>query len=287
MKKVGTAEWRNGGTAVELISHPSTRPSVYPPVRPKTGQVWSLALDAEGRRGAENMALDLALLRRAQQGAAFLRLYRWAPPCLSFGRNEPALRRYDRTRIAALGLDTVRRPTGGRAVWHEDEVTYAVAAPCSMFGSLPDAYIAVHRMLSRALERLGAPVTLADRPDRAPGPAAGACFASPVGGEIVSGGRKLVGSAQVREGTAFLQHGSILLTNGQNVVTDVSTHRSLEPSATSLSAVLERSVTFQEVADAAIAEAGATWDGRWTDHRLEPSPHDTAHFSDDAWTWRR
>ena len=233
------------------------------------------------------MAVDLALLRHAHERAAFLRLYRWAPPCLSFGRNEPALRRYDRTRIATLGLDTVRRPTGGRAVWHEHEVTYAVAAPCDMFGSLSDAYIAIHGMLARALGRLGVPVTLAARPDRAPGPSAGACFARPVGGEIVSGGRKLVGSAQVREGTAFLQHGSILLTNGQNVVTDVSTRRSPEPSATSLSAVLERSVTFQEVADAVIAEAETTWDGRWTDHPMEPSHDDTARFADEAWIWHR
>ncbi len=283
----GTAGRRNGGTAVEQFNHPSIRPSVYPPAPLTAGHAWNLVVDAEGRPGAENMAIDLALLHRAREGAAFLRLYRWSPPCLSFGRNEPALRRYDRARIAELGLDTVRRPTGGRAVWHEHEVTYAITAPCSMFGSLPDAYIAIHRMLGRALARLGAPVMLAGARERVPGPGAGACFASPVGGEIVSGGRKLVGSAQVREGTAFLQHGSILLTDGQNVVTDVSTRRSLEPSATALSAVLDRPVTFQEVADAVSAEAATTWDGRWTDRRFEPSPNDTAHFTDDAWTWRR
>jgi lipoate-protein ligase A len=233
------------------------------------------------------MAIDLAMLRAAQQGRTGLRLYRWAPPCLSFGRNEPALSRYDRSRIAERGLATVRRPTGGRAVWHDHEVTYAVAAPCDRFGSLPEAYLAIHRMLGRALERLGIPVTLAARPGRVPGPGAGACFASPVGGEIVAAGGKLVGSAQVREGTAFLQHGSILLTDSQNVVTDVSTRRSLATGATSLATVLGRPVTFEEVADAIIVEARSTWNVHWSESHPEPAPADVARFADDAWTWRR
>ena len=96
---------------------------------------FQLAIDPVGRSGAENMALDQWLLEQADQsGAAFLRLYRWDPPCLSLGRNEPAARRYDRAAIERLGLDVVRRPTGGRAVWHEGEVTYAVAAPIAAFG---------------------------------------------------------------------------------------------------------------------------------------------------------
>src|SRR6266704_1185815 len=93
-----------------------------PPARPA---IWHLLIDPDGKPGAVNMALDQTLLEEADaSGAAFLRLYRWNPPCLSFGRNEPALARYDRERIAARGLAVVRRPTGGRAVWHEHEVTY-------------------------------------------------------------------------------------------------------------------------------------------------------------------
>src|SRR2546425_4755314 len=87
-------------------------------------------LDRAGRSGAANMAIDASLLAEAARtGRAFLRLYRFDPPCLSLGRNEPAAARYDRTAIARLQLDVVRRPTGGGAVWHEHEVTYAVAAP--------------------------------------------------------------------------------------------------------------------------------------------------------------
>src|SRR5512134_3612466 len=84
---------------------------------------WTLIVDPAGRPGAENMALDQALLDQAERaGEGFLRLYRWEPFCLSFGRHEPALKRYDRAAVTRRGLDTVRRPTGGRAVWHAREV---------------------------------------------------------------------------------------------------------------------------------------------------------------------
>src|SRR5207244_10560193 len=97
---------------------------------------WRLIREATGQTGAENMAYDAALLGESNvTGQAFLRLYHFDPPCLSVGRNEPA-DQYDQAAIARLGLDVVRRPTGGRAVWHQDEVTYAVAAPIAVFGGL-------------------------------------------------------------------------------------------------------------------------------------------------------
>ena len=117
-----------------------------------TTSPWQLLIDADGHSGAENMASDQAVLDEADRvGASFLRLYRWNPPCLSFGRNEAAARHYDRARIERLGIAVVRRPTGGRAVWHEHEVTYAVAAPVAAFGSLRAAYCAIHERLAEAL----------------------------------------------------------------------------------------------------------------------------------------
>lgn len=231
------------------------------------------------------MAVDEALLRDAREGLAVLRWYRWAPACLSFGRNEPAGTRYDRARIAALGLDTVRRPTGGRAVWHETEVTYAVAGPADLFGSLPDTYRAIHEVIAQGLRSIGAPVALAAG-TRALLPDAGACFASPAGGEIVAGGRKLVGSAQVREGGAFLQHGSILLADAQDVVARITLGEPPPSHATSLGEVLGRDVTFAEVTDAITAAARAAWSGSW---ERRPAPADVAagRFADPAWTWHR
>ena len=89
---------------------------------------------------AHNMATDLALLDlAAERGIGFVRTYTWAPFALSFGANEPALKRYDRDAISARGLSVVRRPTGGRAVWHAEELTYAVAAPEGALGSLAES----------------------------------------------------------------------------------------------------------------------------------------------------
>jgi lipoyl(octanoyl) transferase len=228
------------------------------------------------------MATDEALLYDAMQtGRGHLRLYRWSPPCLSFGRNEPALTRYDRAEIARRGWDVVRRPTGGRAVWHEHEVTYAVAAPIAAFGSLQQSYCAIHERLAAALRTLGVPAQLAAKNGRAVSLGAGACFASPVGGEVTVHGRKVVGSAQVRSGSAFLQHGSILLGGTQEQISAVSRQPSAVSSATSLSLVLGRTVTFTEVADAIIATWGDTFPAL-----PRPSPPSTA-FASPTWTWRR
>ena len=248
--------------------------------------VYELSVEPQGRSGPENMARDQALLEAADRtGRAFLRLYRFEPPCLSFGRNEPAVARYDRAAIARRGLAVVRRPTGGRAVWHEHEVTYAVAAPEAAFGSLREAYRAIHARLAAALRSLGADATLA--PHRPPSTALDrlpACFAAPVGGEVLVAGRKVIGSAQVRLGNAFLQHGSVLLDGTQDVIDAVSHQPSAVSQATTLSAALGRRVSFAEVADA-IVEA-------WRDDLTftacdRPPPPSTALFFDAAWTWRR
>jgi lipoate-protein ligase A len=236
------------------------------------------------------MAIDQALLDLAVgQGLAFLRLYRWEPFCLSFGRHEPARRRYGRERVDALGVDTVRRPTGGRAVWHARELTYAVAAPDS-FGSLPDAYHRIHEVLAGAVRGLGAKAQLAAPPPRTPRPQDGACFASPVGGEVVVGGHKVIGSAQLRAPGAFLQHGSMLLQDDQRLVHDLAgTPAGGRPEA-ALSELLGRTVSFGEAADAVI-HATRAWSDTW--NRLEPeailrlAQGHAERFRSETWTWER
>lgn len=183
------------------------------------------------------MAIDEALLDDADRtGSRLLRLYRWDPPTLSLGRNQPL------EGIAPDGIPVVRRPTGGQAVWHEHEVTYAVAAPISAFGSLRRAYQAIHERIAAGLRLLGADVSLATACGPV-GPSARpvSCFAAPAGGEILARGRKLVGSAQVRRRRALLQHGSILLGGSQGIT---------------LSEVLGRRVAFDEVAHAIIGTWG-------------------------------
>ncbi len=227
------------------------------------------------------MAFDQGLLERAgATGRPFLRLYRFAPSCLSLGRNQPTAR-YDRATIVRLGCDVVRRPTGGGAVWHEHDVTYALAAPIALFGGLRAAYGAIHAWLAAALRALGVEAMLA--PDRANGPRpdwSGSCFATAVGGEVMVAGRKLIGSAQVRRGRAFLQHGSILLDGSQEIVRLVSGEAG--GAETTLRSLLGRPVAFAEVALAIVDTWGAT-------RPLTARPPDrlTAAFRDPTWTWRR
>ena len=254
---------------------------------------WMLLVD-QAASGAWNMAVDQALLEHAERaGWATLRLYAWEPATLSFGRNEPATRRYDRATIERLALPTVRRPTGGRAVWHDDEVTYAVAAPSAGFGTLREAYHAIHALLAEALASLGAPVALAaDRP--AVGVGAGACFASAAGGEVVApGGGKVVGSAQVRGENAFLQHGSIILGGAQERVAAVTLGAADAPHVEGLRTLLppERA-THEAVAQAIARTAARRWGAPAEPRAL---PDDVRHaaealvprYQDPAWTWRR
>jgi lipoyl(octanoyl) transferase len=254
---------------------------------------WLVLVD-QPASGAWNMALDAALLWAAERdGLRTLRLYAWDPPTLSFGRNEPALRRYDRGAIAARGLAVVRRPTGGRAVWHHREVTYAVAAPAATFGSLRDSYHEIHAMLGDALASLGAAVVLAaDRP--ADGVGFGACFASAAGGEVMAlGGGKVVGSAQVRGEGAFLQHGSILLAADQEVVAAVTVGEATAPSAIGLEDLVASPQAAWASVSGAIRRAAAA---RWgTPERAATLPAAVARtardlvatYTDPAWTWRR
>jgi lipoyl(octanoyl) transferase len=261
---------------------------------------WHLWLDETPRPGWANMAIDHALLERTEHhGESWLRLYRWDPPCLSFGRHEPATRRYDADRIEELGLDTVRRPTGGRAVWHSRELTYAVTSPYLHFGSLKAAYLEIHRMLGDALARLGVSVSIAP-PARAAPLDAGACFAQPAGGEVLVGGRKVVGSAQYRQGAALLQHGSILLDDEQRIVVSLTRGGRLEASwsgsertvAPPLTDGRGRPLHSQEIAESIARSAALRWPASWErvqvpDPVLEAAPRHYPHYRSAAWTWAR
>src|SRR2546425_233071 len=117
---------------------------------------WSVLVDPQGHTGVENMAADVALLDDAVRfGNASLRLYCWNPPTLSIGHNQAT------DGIVHRSVPVVRRPTGGKAVWHEHDVTYAVAAPIATFGSLRSAYREIHTRIAAALRSLGIDAVLA------------------------------------------------------------------------------------------------------------------------------
>ncbi len=175
-------------------------------------------IDTGFRTGAENMAFDEALARDLQEapGPSVLRFFRWKPWAISVGYNQ-GTSELDQERCAAEGIDIVRRPTGGRAILHAEELTYSVVMEAGRKGVL-QVYNDISRALVRGLARYGVRVALQrsqpDFPSRYRQAASLPCFTSSARYEIEWEGRKLVGSAQRRYRGGgreiVLQHGSIL-----------------------------------------------------------------------------
>jgi lipoate-protein ligase A len=171
---------------------------------------WRLVDDVGvARDAAGQMEADLACLDEVAHGAApVLRLYTWSGPALSLGRFQPETD-VDVDACRTRGVDVVRRPTGGRALLHGADLTYAVALmrPPGAAGHVEALYRTIAGALLRGLGELGVRAEIGT----ARGPAGPACFAAAQGADLRVGDRKLCGSAQVQRGPAVLQHGSVLL----------------------------------------------------------------------------
>lgn len=185
---------------------------------------WRLIIEAEPRSGAHNMAVDEALAEAAarEESPPTLRFYRWERPTLSLGRLQPTAH-VDEEALSHAGVDLVRRATGGRAILHYEELTYAVAAPVDeprMSGAIMDVYLRISEGLVSGLNSLGLGAINAEGSARAGRNVSPACFEIPSAYEIVIHGRKLIGSAQSRRGGHVLQHGSMPLTGSVSRIVD-------------------------------------------------------------------
>lgn len=174
---------------------------------------WRLIRD-EAARGAWNMAVDEAIMLHQGQTstrtyAGTLRFYGWNPPCLSLGR----FQKWEEIVPSEPAFDVVRRPTGGRAVWHQHEITYCAVLREEVLPQDSKGVAGAYAWLSRGfiagLQQLGVQATLApagnDRVQTAN------CFATATRADFVVDGRKLLGAAQCRHNGVVLQHGSLLL----------------------------------------------------------------------------
>ncbi len=186
---------------------------------------WRLYLDgaADGRI---NMAKDALLLQRAvTEGRAVLRLYAWDRPTLSVGRAQKVERQVDLAACAARSIPVVRRETGGRAVLHGTDITYAIAAPLSdprFAGGIPGIYQEISRAFLRFFDELGlGPQAKAYAGRERAETASPVCFVTPSAFEILLRGKKIVGSAQRQVPRAFLQHGSIPLEPQHTVLSGI------------------------------------------------------------------
>lgn len=173
---------------------------------------WRLLSDM-AHKGSYNMAVDEALLQLHSEGKTppTLRLYRWSQPTVSLGYFQDFHREIDIDGCKRNAVDYLRRPTGGRAVLHDNEVTYSVVIRQEL---LPGGVLETYRQLSQGLlfglEFLGIKAELTNEEYMGEISTA-ACFDSPSAYELVVGGKKIIGSAQTRKQNTILQHGSFLL----------------------------------------------------------------------------
>jgi lipoate-protein ligase A len=217
--------------------------------------------------GAANMAADEAIARAVAERLAppTLRFYAWEPPCVSLGRHQP-IAAVNAARCGQLGYDIVRRPTGGRAILHTDELTYSIAARQDdplMGGLVMDVYLRLAAGLVDGLQRLGVDAMAAPGTSRAGPDVSAACFEVPSAYEIVAGGRKLLGSAQSRRAGYVLQHGSLPLRGDLARLIDCLVlsspdererlRNSLTRHATTLERAAGRPVGFDEASEALAA----------------------------------
>ncbi|MFQ5988528.1 MAG: biotin/lipoate A/B protein ligase family protein [Candidatus Methylomirabilales bacterium] len=222
------------------------------PARGKDRNPWRLILD-QPHDGPTNMAIDEVLALGCARGWSppSLRLYRWTVPTVSLGYNQSIHDEVDLTACRQRGIPLVRRPTGGRALLHYQELTYSLtlSTPPGSRSVLQD-YQWISNCLLLALRKLGVEVTVS-RGDHTRSQTGGVCFMSPSRHELAVDGRKLVGSAQRRFNHALLQQGSLLMDIDYPAwIALFPQARELEARATALRFVLRISPPWEEVAQA-------------------------------------
>ena len=219
------------------------------------------------RTGAFNMRYDeqLASSLAAADRPSVVRIYGWSPPALSLGWHQN-IEEIDLRKCSEAGIDIVRRPTGGRAILHSEEVTYSVVTVVSQ-KSVHSVYKRISDALVNGLRSIGAEVALEKSQPHFPSlyrsSSAMACFASAARYEIHISGRKLVGSAQRRYARpdcqeVVLQHGSILLGPDHLRIVDLlndlddlqrrKLRTELDEKTIDLTTALKRNVGYDEVA---------------------------------------
>jgi lipoate-protein ligase A len=239
-------------------------------------------VDSGWASGARQMAVDDALLTLCGRGQSppTLRLFGFRPPCLSLGRFQPA----SPDTCREVGLEVVRRPTGGRAVLHRRDICYSVIAPADhplVAGSIHQSYAKIARALAEGLAILGLP-SLEEAAAQGRLPEGDWCFDAVAPHELALEGAKLVGSAQLRRDGILLQQGSIRLAppNG----------RSSGP--ISLEEALSRRVSRREMASALVEGFSRTWSVQFCRSRLTADEEQLAQrleqqkYANPAWTWR-
>jgi len=177
--------------------------------------IWHF-IDSSEKTGKYNMDFDIELAKNCKPTEAFFRIYNWNPYCISLGANQ-SFEDIDQVKAKADGIDIVKRPTGGRAILHAEELTYSVVLPYNFELSPREIYFRISNALMRGLEIYNPVLAKSQLEDYQPNfpkllekPTGVLCFASTAKNEVKFNGKKLIGSAQRKLNNVILQHGSIL-----------------------------------------------------------------------------
>ena len=219
--------------------------------------VWRL-IKTPPARGAWNMAVDEAILESTTQeiNPPTLRLYAWDPPCLSLGYAQP-VSDVDTAALQARGWEMVRRPTGGRAILHTDELTYSVCGPDRdpiLAGDILSSYQRLSSAILAALQHIGLGVkALPKEKEETGAQPEPICFEIPSNYEITIHGKKLVGSAQSRRIGGVLQHGTLPLTGDLTRITQALVFPDKAARKTAGERLLQRAATIESSLGSAIS----------------------------------
>lgn len=177
--------------------------------------IWEF-IDSGLNTGKYNMDFDLELTKKCTPEVSFFRLYRWFPYCISLGANQN-MGEIDILRASADDIDVVKRPTGGRAILHSEEITYSVVTrlehgltPSEIYREINNALMTGLRLYDVRLQATELETAQPDFKNIYQTSASTACFATTAKSELKFEGKKLIGSAQRKLGNVVLQHGSIL-----------------------------------------------------------------------------
>ena len=269
---------------------------------------WRVIYDPPAQ-GALNMAIDEAIMLSVSAGVSLptLRFYAWEPPTVSLGYFQRLDQEIDIKKVAEAGFHLVRRPTGGRTVLHDDEVTYSIAVREVEFpGSVVETYRRISTGLVEGLRILGMEAGIVAAQEAGHGPRAhssAACFDSPSWYEVVCRGRKIIGSAQMRKAGTILQHGSVPITFVPERLTSVLAMKSnaarsrlastLAAKAGGLAEFLPRRPGFREVSLALKAGLSKCLDIDFVEQDLSASERESAQellrvkYLDGKWNEKR
>jgi lipoyl(octanoyl) transferase len=248
--------------------------------------IWNLT-EYQSHTGKFNMEFDLGLVKKCSPNSAFLRFYGWEPHCISLGNNQS----YEDINLALTSqnnIEVVKRPTGGRAILHSEELTYSVVISNQDHISGRFIYEKISEAIVEGLRKYNFKLNLVSLENQQPNfpeqlkkNSGSICFASTAKSEIKFGGKKLVGSAQRKLGNTILQHGSILIgKNHQSIVDYLNIEEGLKPQlrsemdlkTTQLSTIINEDVNIFELQNCIILGFEDVFCCEFVENELSPLP---------------